>query len=69
MYTYTAINWWMEEQTSIAACQQLCQRLGWPVGVADGPANHECHTDEQLAELRAVPLEWLDEIDVELDDD
>lgn len=70
MYTYTAVNWWMDETTSIAACQQLCQRLGWPISYADGPADHEWLTDEQLAQLRAVPLEWLDEIDeMELDDD
>ena len=66
----TAIDWWQDDETSLEARQMLCRRLGWPVSYAGGEANHEWLTDEQLAQLRAVPLEWLDEIDeMELDDD
>jgi len=61
--TITAIAWW--NAASRDATLRLCDRLDWPRQYAEGEADHEWLTDEQFAQLLAVPQEWLGEIDAD----
>ena len=62
---WTAIDWWNAAETTLDARQRLCDRLGWPRQYAEGEADREWLTPEQYAQLKRVPLEWLDEIDAQ----
>lgn len=58
------IAWWTA--ASQAACELLCDRLGWPRQYAEGEADHEWLTDDQYRQLQSVPRDWLDAIDAQI---
>lgn len=62
---WTAIDWWNADETTRLPRQMLCDQLGWPRQYAEGEADHEWLTEAQYAQLKRVPMAWLDEIDAQ----
>jgi len=56
------IDWWNVEST-FEDRQELCRRLGWHEGHADGEASLEWLQAEEINELKSVPYALLVEIE------